>query len=273
MKTTPFFLLLIGTLLFSSCTKLPVYKSKTYVAPEKEDFLNPISSHFDKKTNIGFEVANNDTNLFIRAVFHDRQSYMKIMRGGLTVYFDPSGKKKKQYQLKIERAQKQKIDMASMMSQMGMNPSARAQDLPAVIDATYNKVTWDKDGDEFVFYRNILKDPIQVDLSPNKTNELVLEIKMPLKEIPLEAGQNLFSLGIESGSMPSNSMTGSRPNSGMRGGSSGSRPSGGGRSSGGGGGRGGGGGMGGGKSSGGSRPGGGSPSGMEPIKIWFQVQL
>ena len=267
MKTTIFLLLISVIVFFSSCAKLPVYESKEYVANEKEDIINPAASNYDKKTNISFEVANNDSYFFIQAVFHDRQSYMKIMRGGLIVYFDPSGKKKKQYQLKIERAQKQKIDMASMMSQMGMNPSARAQDLPSVIDATYTKVTWDKNGDEFVFYRNMIKDPISVDLGPNQSNELILKIKIPLNEIPLTEGQNIFSMGIESGTISTSGMQGNRQNSGMRGGGSG------GHSGGGGGGGRGGRGMGGGKSGGGSRPDGNTLSGMEPLKLWFQVEL
>ncbi|MCF6358161.1 MAG: hypothetical protein L3J54_10185 [Draconibacterium sp.] len=262
MKTTLFILIISTIVLFSSCSKLPIYESKTYVAPEKDEFSNPLISNYDKKTNIGFEIANNDTNMYIRAVFHDRQSYIKIMRGGLIIYFDPSGKKKKQYMLKIERAKKQKIDMASMMSQMGMNPSAKSQDLPAVINTTFTKVTWDKNGNEFIFYRNLLRDPISVDLGPNETNELVLEIKIPLKEIPIEAGQNLFSMGIESGAISTSGIQGSRSSGGMRGGGGGHGGGGGGR-----------GGMGGGKPGGGSRPGGGTPSGMEPIKLWFQVQL
>ncbi len=269
MKTISFLVLLSAIVFFSSCAKLPVYKSEIYVAPKTNEFANPVYSNYDKKTNIGFEIANNDTNLFIRAVFHDGESSMKIMRGGLTIYFDPTGKKKKQYQLKIERAQKQKTNMASMNSQNGKNTSARAQDLPKAINATYNKVTWDKNGNEFVFYRNLIKDPIRVDLGPNQSNELILEIKMPLAEIPIEPGQNLFSLGIESGSISTNNMQGNRPNSGMRGSGGG----GGGGRSGGGGGRGGSGGMGGGKSGGGSRPSGSPQPGMEPLKLWFQVEL
>ena len=271
--TKQLILIALAVVLFSSCAKLPLYNSKEHVQNQEEEFLNPIASNYDSKTNISFNVSNNDTNIYISAVFHDRQSYIKIMRGGLIVYFDPSGKKKKQYQLKIERSQDQKIDMAAMSSRMGMDPSAKAQDLPAVIDASFTKVTWDKgDDNEFVFYRNMLKDPISVELGSNQASEFVLEIKMPLKELPLEAGQNLFSMGIESGAISTSGMQRSPSSSAMRGSGGGG---GGGRSGGGGGGSGGrsGGGMSGGKSGGGSRPSGGAPSGMEPIKLWFQVQL
>lgn len=266
IRTFHFTLFILVILLLSSCAKMPIYHSKKYNAPEKEDFLNPLPLNYDVKTNINFEIANNDTNFYLQFVFHDRQSYLKIMRGGLTVYFDPTGKKEKKYKLKIERLKDPNIDLAIINQRMNTNPEAIQNNMAAMIGINYNKVTWDKNGKEFVFYRNILKDPIRVDLGPNKTNELVLEVKMPLKELPLEAAQNLFSLGIESGSIASKSMAGQQPSGGMR-------SSGGGHGGGGMGGGRGRGGMGGGKPGGGSNPAGGSPSGMEPIKIWFQVQL
>ena len=34
------------------------------------------------------------------------------------------------------------------------------------------KVTWDSDGDEFVFYRGMQKQAIEVNLYPNENNEL-----------------------------------------------------------------------------------------------------
>lgn len=260
-------------LVVSSCAKLPVYKSKDYIEPEKEKFSSQQSMNFDEKANINFGIADNDTNLSIQVIFHDRKSYTTIMRGGLTVYFDAEGKKGKDYQLKIERLKEQNIDLAMMTQRMGANPGARQNDIAAVIGATYNKVTWDKNGKEFVFYRNLIKEPIRVELGPNELNELVLKIKIPLKEIPLEPSQNLFSLGIESGSTSLGSMGGQRPSGGMSGGG-GRGGMGGGRGGGGGGGQRGGSGGGGGGSKG-KPPGasGGSFTGMSPVKIWFQVEL
>lgn len=272
IKSTQLIQIFFGLLILSSCAKLPIYESKDYVQPKQEVFLSPMSSYFDEKSNIHFGVADNDTNLYIQAIFHDRRSYTKIMRGGLTVYFDPSGKKKKEYQLKIERLKEQNIDLALMAQKMGIDPGARQNEMAAVIGATYNKVTWDKNGKEFVFYRNLIKDPIRVELGPNDLKELVLEIKIPLKEIPFEAGQDIFSLGIESGEISSGGMSGQRPGGGKSGGGSRGGGNSGMRGSGGGGRGGGGGGMhsGGG---GGSRPSGSSSSGMDPVKVWFQVEL
>lgn len=263
-------LCVLVTLLLSSCVKLPVYKSKNYIPPEPEEFSSLESLNFDEKTNINFIIANNDTNLYIQAIFRDRKSYTKIMRGGLTVFFDPGAKKGKDYQLKIERLEEQNIDLALMKQSMGTNFETSQNDIAAIIGATYNKVNWDKNGKEFVFYRNLIKTPIKVELGPNNLKELVLYIKIPLKEIPLESGQNLFSIGIESGSISKGNIGAQR--SGEKGMSNGSGGMQGNRGGGGMGGHSGGGKRSG--SNGGQRPSGGTPSsGSEAIKLWFKVQL
>lgn len=166
--------------LFASCAKLPVYKSKTYNQSENNDFSNPLSANFDKNNNISYGVANNDTIFYLQAIFQDQKSLMKIMRGGLTVYFDPEGKKGKNYQLKIEKTAVQLTEYELMTRQGNSNLSNSQQNMPTTIDLMYNKVTWDKDGDKFVFYRSIQNKPIAVNLSSNKQNQLMFEIKIPL---------------------------------------------------------------------------------------------
>ncbi len=274
MRITIIFLILSSVIFFSSCAKLPVYQSQKNVSNEKENFINPLHTSFDKKSNISYGVANDTTHIYVQAIFRERENLMKIMRGGLTVYFDPDGKKKKKYELKIEKTEVQLTEYEMMIRQGNSNLSNPQQNMPATIDLMFNKVTWDKDGDKFVFYRNMQKEPIAINLGPNKQNDLMLEIKMPLSELPISKDQSLLSIGIESSSVTSGNMSGQRPNAGMSGGGSRGGGGGGGRGGGGGGGgRGGGGGMSGGKSGGGSRPSGSLQSGMEPLKLWFQVQL
>ena len=267
MRITIIFLLLSSVIFFSSCSKLPVYNSQEYVANKEEGFINPLSANFDKKNNISYGVANDTIHFYVQAIFRERESFMKIMRGGLTVYFDQEGKKKKKYQLKIEKSQVQLTEYEMMTRQGNRNLNNPQQNMPATIDIMFNKVTWDKDGDKLIFYRNLQHEPIAVNLGPNKHNELILKIKIPLTELSLSEDTNLFSVGIESGSISMGNMSGQKLNAGMSGG--GSR-GGGSRSGRGGRGRGG---MSGGKSGGGSRPGSSPQSGMQPIKLWFQVQL
>ena len=141
MRITIIFLLLSTVIFFSSCSKLPVYNSQKYVANEKEDFINPLSANFDKKNNISYGVANDDTHLYVQAIFRKRESFMKIMRGGLTVYFDQEGKKKKKYQLKIEKSEVQLTDYELMTRQGNYNLNNQQQNMPATIDIMFNKIT------------------------------------------------------------------------------------------------------------------------------------
>jgi len=269
MKNTSIFLLLLGIIIFSSCAKLPIHQSKNYEQAANNNFLNPLSANYDKKNNISYGVAHDDTHFYIQAIFQDRESLMKIAMGGLNIYFDSNGKKKKDYQLKIEKAEIQLTEYELMTRQGNRDLNNPQKNMAASIDMMYNKITWDKNGDKIVFYRNLQREPVAVDLGPNKQNELMLSIKMPLSELPLAEGQNLFSVGIEIGANSKGNMANARSAGSMRksGGSMGGRGGGGG----GGGGRSGGG-MSGGRS-GGSRPGGASPSGVSPINLWFQVQL
>ena len=247
--TIPVFIAII--FLFASCAKLPVYKSKNYNESENNNFLNPLSANFDKKNNIRFEVSDSDTNLFLRFVFPDQLSLMKIMRGGLNLYFDPLGKKNQNYLLKIEKSEVQQNEFSLLSRQMKGESGGGPQNMAGTIGAMFNKITWDKNGKQFVFYSNLVKDPISVELSTNKHNELILDVKMPLSEIALTEKENLLSIGLETNSVSMGGMSSGR--------SSGSMKSGGMRGSGRGGGGMGGSRSGGGMSSGGKRPGGSSP--------------
>ena len=150
MKVTSFLFFVFGILLISSCAKLPVYESKKYVTSDNEDFLNPITSNYNEKENIHFGVADDDTSLFVKVIFHERESLMKIMRGGLNIYFDAEGKKKKDYQLNIEKAEVQLTEYELMTRQRSGDLNNPQQNMAATIGLMYNKITWDKNGDRFI---------------------------------------------------------------------------------------------------------------------------
>lgn len=261
------FIVIVFLLMTFSCAKTPLYKSQQISVNKQETFSNPLSAHYDKNSNTSFQLANNDTFLYVQAVFHSQESLMKIMRGGLILNFDPEGKKNSYYQLKVERSEKSQSEIYGLGQQNKSQNIGSERNLPMMIGMTFNKVTWNKNGKEFVFYRNILKEPIGVDFGPNEQNELAFNLKIPLTEIPFSMNQKIFSMGIETGKTSLNNREGQRPAGNMQGGGSGQR------GNGGGGGRGG---MGGGMhsgSGGGMSQGGSYPSGMSPLEFWVQVQL
>lgn len=271
MKISHVFIL-VGMLLLASCAKLPVYTSKSYNQNATTEFPNSIADNYDKKANVRYGFANDNTHFYIQAVFPDRESLMKIMRGGLIVYFDPNGKKGKDYQLKIDKSEQQQNDYTMLSNQRIKPENGERQSMPSTIAMVLNKVTWDKNGKELVFYHNMQKEPILVELLPAEQDQITLNIKIPLSEIPLSEDNSTFSLGIATGKDALKAMNGKQP--GGSGGGMGGRGGGmgGGMRPGGGMGGPGGGGMGG----GGGRPAGASSSsssGMSPIEIWCKVQL
>jgi hypothetical protein len=259
----------VGILVFSSCSKMPVYKSNSIAGPVNDEFAVIQKMDYDKNAGVNYGVSNDDKNLYLKASFNDAMSFRKILRGGLYVYFDPEGKKKKHYKLKIERPKNQKSGSMSKQESRQMTPGSYKNNLPLLISNTLTQVTWSKNGEKQIFNRRLEKETVFVDLLAENGNDLVLKIKIPLKDIGLEDGQNIFSVGIESGNISTGATGGGRPGGGMRGGKGGG---GGGGRGGGGGGQGGGGGRGPGMQ-GGGRSGGGTPSGMEPLHLWFQVEL
>jgi hypothetical protein len=274
----------VGMLMLASCSKMPVYKSKSYNQQTTNESPNSIADNFDKKANVRYGFANDNSHFYIQAEFSDRESLMKIMRGGLIVYFDPNGKKGKDYQLKIEKSDQQ-LNEYTMLSNQRQNSGngdrqGERQNMPSTIAAVLSKVTWDKNGKELVFYNKMQKEPILVELLPAAQDQLTLSIKMPLSEIPLSANNSTFSLGIATGKDNMKGMSGNQPGGGgggmggPGGGMGGGSGPGGGMGGPGGGGMGGPGGGGMGGPGGGGRPDGApSSSGTSPIEIWCKVQL
>nr|WP_321355826.1 hypothetical protein [uncultured Draconibacterium sp.] len=249
------------TLFSLSCAKLPVYQSQDLSGKPTPEFSTIPTTHFDKKNNIRYGVAENDTNFFYTATLSDRNSYSRIMRGGLNLYFDPQGKKGKKYALKIERSTDQ-LKQQKLQGRKSQDPAMQGN-IAAAINTTLKKVTWDANGEEFTFYRSPHLYAIEINFTTNDYNELVLELQMPLKEIPVAADQT-FAAGLEIGSS-STPMRGSRSMAGYSSSGRGKGGGGGMRGMSGGGGRGG-------QMKGMSqRPNSASSSGS--ISSWFKVAL
>lgn len=197
--------------LFSlSCAKIPVYQSQNLSGQPNPEFSTIPTTHFDKKNNIRYGVAVNDTNLFFSATFSERNTYPRIMRSGLNLYFDPQGKKSKKYALKIERST-DLLNRQNLQGRQTPNPAMQGN-MAVAINNALKKVTWNANGEEFTFYRSPHLYSIEVNFTTNEYNELVLELQMPIKEIPV-AGDHTFSAGLETGSsVPTMKANSSMPN-------------------------------------------------------------
>ena len=66
------------------------------------DARTKIASQNDAKKSVDYGLAYDDENLYLQLCFHDQKSMSRMLDGGLNIYFDNSGKKKKDCVLAIE---------------------------------------------------------------------------------------------------------------------------------------------------------------------------
>ena len=211
-------LILLGSflvILFSSCAKMPVYKSKSVDLTTEVDLSKRATGYSNAKKNIDIGVMNSDSYLYLQACFHNQNDLKKIMNGGLHIYFDPNGKKNKDYELSIEReemkmpvmnrentsAQGEKnafnsMDREKTFSQNSMPNQNSRMNVSQMICKDFNKITWSKQGNDSVFYRNLSEGDIAVWMSADVPGQLFLALKMPLSEISVEPGKS-FTVGVE----------------------------------------------------------------------------
>ncbi len=289
-KDVFFPLITIMVIVLSSCAKLPVFESKSTESEQPVNSTLKIADNFNSKKNIHFGVLHDNSNLYLQVCFHKQDDLMKIMRGGLKIYFSQDGKKKKEDVLIIDKEERarpasQKLSAEDLMKMVennqfnaegmqgrgGVNPN-----FGEMICKELQKVTWKKGDKDFVFYRNVYADRILVNLESGNPSELILTLRMPLKEINAHTG-DILAIGVETGttSKQGPQSAGGSSQGGMSGGQGGR--SGGGMGGGPGGGMGGGpggGGMGGNMGAGGQGPGAGSrQSSVQTFNFWFQAKL
>jgi hypothetical protein len=258
----------------ANAQKLNAYQSKWYASLEKETEEALINQmQLDAKSQFLFLISNDEQNLYIDLVVADRAAIQKIMRYGLTTWFNPEAKQKKALGVEFpvtsegkeqpqnfardKNADKKEMRMAMMASKnqemtlIGFGEKKEKQVIDPKIDTSF-------DGNVEMLEGGRLKVSLVISLAK-------------LQRSDLASFSNPLSIGFETGYMD---VTGQ------------GTPSGGGAPSGGGGGGGMYGGMpGGGPPSGGGAPGsmGGSPDQQErpdisklasPSKLWIkQVTL
>ena len=87
------FLLTISTI---NAQKIGAYECKWHAvisADDEEGLINQMQ--FNEKSQFLFLISNDEENLYVDLIQADKASVQKIMRFGLTIWFNPEGKRKK----------------------------------------------------------------------------------------------------------------------------------------------------------------------------------
>ncbi len=235
----------------------------------------------DQQISVGLQ--NDDTNLYIALFTEDRGALAQVLTGGFTIWFNPTGKKEKQFGIRYPRTLKDEERRLLMPSPgKGGAPDFLGEafkDLPKELE-----IVDPKGGAGHVLKPG--EGGIEVAMNLSK-GLLAFEIKVPFHktaETPYAIGaseKGILAVGIETAEMtrPAGRPKGGRGTGGLGGDMGDGGPEGG-MGGGPGGGMGGpGGGMGGGPGGGMGGPGGrgpgagGGPEASEPLNLWISVLL
>ncbi len=259
-------IIILTVLVVSSCAKLPIYQSRSINTTEDISDL----SHYDKKSKISYDVYTDEDKIYINIKTSNYYSQVKILRMGLTLWFDTQSKKNKDKGIMFPlnngfKPNKQKTQSTSGTMGAGVQSITQLHNNFKLAEKRIRLIgIIDENGRKEYTYKPGSSD-INAEITFDSSNRLNYIATIPIKKLFADGSfdNKTFSVGIESGFLDVNKMKQEMMSSGMQ-------PGQGGR----------GGGMGGGMKGGGGHQGGGHSGSMpqqtelsEPVKIWFSVNM
>ena len=251
----------LSIIIGSSCTKLPIYQSADY---DEDSFNKSFYKFYDADSKIRYDVFHDDDKLYLRLNTSDRNAIMKIMMGGLFLYFDSTGKKKQNVYMNFPLPGR-----GGGLSLDGRNEKIQKKNRSVSIEKRRNlfpphAVFQNTDGKQVFEYKKGLEG-IEIDVNMDSTGNFNYYLSVPFAKLFSNAlkKDDEISIGIISGEveMPANSGS-MGPGNGMSGRRGEGMPHGGGRNQGSG--------M---RSQGNMGQAGMMQQKSDPIKIWFKVQF
>lgn len=258
---------LITMVILTSCSSSKPIVSSLSTNKLKSDTYN----YYEDNSKVSYQVFNDEDNLYINLRTSDKMTIIKIIKSGLSIYFDETGKKSKNVVVEYPLHNKN-FNFSQLRPKNGTSGRPNF-DITQLIKSIPNSAIFKKGENIDRFNLELNSTNISIGLevieSEFEDNLLVYKLKIPLSEITTKSISELdnFSIGIVSGKIK----TPQRPQ-----GVGSGRPTGGGRPAGVGGGRP--------SGSGGGRPlgaGKGRPRNIpndiselsEPIIIWFDLKF
>jgi hypothetical protein len=234
--TFPLLLLIMG-----SCggTKMVSHRQKTplVIDGDNKDWGDSVLS--DYKSKFTYKISNDDQNLYVMLQMDDEALVQKVMRNGLTVWFDSTNRKDEVLGINYPRSHKEE-DGAQMQSMdrrqrpsgdRGVMPKNKTDNVDFMKDALVQQLQ----EIEFVGFNGRESNVMMIGeaiirpvLKFDENRRLLYECAIPLAYIAKKHHQspNLISIGFKTGEMQSSSRSSMGGGPGMEGGPNGG-PSGG----------------------------------------------
>lgn len=188
------FLILVSALALCGCMSLPMVNSVKEQPVGKYEY-----SYYNNQHQILYKVTNDDSNLHIILNTSSAASILKILKTGLTVYFDVTGKKRKDVFVHYPYQMTTDLQKETINKDIKTEPSERSlnyfvSQIPAeLVYSAYSK------NEAIHLHANNtgITDSIKV----IKDNEIIYELCIPINRITMNGKYPLtnLSIGIVSG--------------------------------------------------------------------------
>jgi len=209
-QKTSFITGLIITLLLASCSG----SKQVYKVPDRETISTAaIATTYDNTAKLGYSISKDNSHLFITLSTKEKATQLKMMRNGVSIFFDKEGKKNKDYGVQYPVPNKNQALNIEEMKQM---KEQRNQE--RVLGNGLGRLGTDiliiENGDERVINKELNSESITV-AHQMSLDGLAYTLKVPLSYI--KTVSNSPSVGIVVKGMERPEM-GNRPSGGMQGG-------------------------------------------------------
>ncbi|MFC1729694.1 hypothetical protein ACFL6I_05100 [candidate division KSB1 bacterium] len=200
-------------LVLSSCVKLPIHESKWY---DENSFNNTFYKFYDADNKLRYDVFNDNENVYLRLNSSDRNTIFKILGGGLSIYFDSTGKKKQVVYLNFPIQNKgNKPHNDNRQNRMDRN-SINSFTANTIERIPPNAIFINESGTKVFDYRKGYEG-IDIVVDVDSTGSFYYYLTMPIEKI-INSGftnETEFSIGFNTGSidMPT---SGNRMDSGSK---------------------------------------------------------
>lgn len=195
MKTMQRTFILLITVTLASCAIMPLCQSSKL--SENDTEISSNTTFFDRNNNLEFSVADNETNLQLTVVF-DSLCLQKINDKGFYLYFDPKGKKKREYSLKIfpEKSEQKKSAVMKRPAEMEKKLPRFFPELNKSCEEKFTSAIWKTNDNIYAFDIRFSIHPIKIKTKALENGLLQVKVTIPLSELSPDPIQYM-SLGVE----------------------------------------------------------------------------
>lgn len=176
------------TFILEGCSKKPIEKS--YWSENGQSL--PSYTGNDKKTGIEWTVANDNQYLFLSLETNNRQIERMVMFRGLTLYFDPSGKKNKDTYLRYPYMRDPRELVQEMRSQNDGEGQGRSFQSPIT-------AYWKHGDDDMILNSAMQRSKFRYHITMDSLGFMEYQVRIPLNRIADPGYKSLtkpISIGI-----------------------------------------------------------------------------